>query len=129
MLLDETLNGNDVEVSNHERMALSLDLRAVGMSDVVNNNSLRNETKYLSWEVCVDHGATLHHCYQSKLKEKEVVISMQKSSTEHSHEDLGWLEDDSEDDGVENTHAKEFENELRTSLEKELFFLKLERIG
>ena len=68
MLLDENLNGNDVEASNHKRMALSLDLRVVGMSDVVNNNSLRNKTKCLLREARAECDVTLHDCNQSKLK-------------------------------------------------------------
>ena len=130
MLLDENLNGNDVEASNHKRMALSLDLRVVGMSDVVNNNSLRNETKSLLREVCVECGVILHNYNQSKLKVKEVEIAVQNSSTEYVHDDLGWLEDDSDDEEVDNAPAEEVESKLRTSLEKEFKkYLKMERIG
>ena len=70
-------------------MVLVLDLRTVGMSHVVNNNSLRNETKHILREACVDHGVTLHDHNQRKLKAKEVAISVQNSSMEHRDDDLG----------------------------------------
>ena len=42
MLLGETLNTNDVGLSERERIDLGLHLRAVVMSDVVDNTTLRN---------------------------------------------------------------------------------------
>ena len=65
MLLGDTLNRNYAEVSNSERMDLGLDLHTVGMSYVVNNNSLRN-AKYLLREVHVECGTTSRNYNKSK---------------------------------------------------------------
>ena len=67
---------------------MGLCVRTVLMSDVVDNSSLRNETKCLLREARVEHGATSHNCNQSNLKVKEEVIAVQKSSINHRHDNL-----------------------------------------
>ena len=54
-----------------------------------------------------------------KVKVKEAETAVKKFSTGHIHDDLGWSEDESHDEEVDNTHAKEVERKLRMSLEKE----------
>ena len=44
---------------------------------------------------------------------------MQKSSMDHRHDDLGWSEDESDDEEVDNTPAEEVESKLRMLLETE----------
>ena len=61
MLLGEILNGDDAEASNQERIALGLDLLSIVMSDITDNSSIRNETKILLCEECVEHGTTAHN--------------------------------------------------------------------
>ena len=46
MLLGETLNANDVKLSESERIALGLEPRAALMSDVVENATLKNKTRF-----------------------------------------------------------------------------------
>ena len=95
---------------------------------MVNKNSPRNETKYILQEAHVECGAISYNHNQSKLKVKEVSISVKSSSTEYRHNDLCWLEDDSDDEDVDNVPAEVVENKLRTSLEKDYTFYKLKII-
>ena len=61
MLLGEMLNVNDVELLKCERMDLGLDLRAVVMSDVINNVTLSNETRSILIKAHVEHGTSSHN--------------------------------------------------------------------
>ena len=118
MILDKALNGNNTEVSNSESIYLGVDLRAVVMSDVVDNSSLRNETKSILREACAGHSASSHDHNQSEAKEKEVEIVVQHSSTECRPSDLHWLEDDFGHKKVGNEPIEKVENKLRTLLKK-----------
>ena len=64
MLLGETLNANDMELSERKRMVLGLDLRTLAMSDAVDNIKLRNEIQSLLTKACVDCGAASHNYKQ-----------------------------------------------------------------
>ena len=50
-------------------------------------------------------------------------MTVHNSSKDHENTDLGWLEDDSDEEEVDSTPAEEFESKLIISLEKD-FFLK-----
>ena len=88
MILGETLNTNDVESLERERMALGLDLCTVVTSDVVYKIILRNKTGSLLVKLFVEHGVTSHHCNKSKVKVKEVAIAVHDYSTEVTLKEL-----------------------------------------
>ena len=121
MQLGEILNENNVEVSNRERIYLGLYLRASIISDVAQNPSLRNETKTLLREICVEYGLKARKCSQSKVKMKQISIEVEIPSTKERNDDIGWLEDQSDDDTVENTPkltSEETEKKMKYSINK-----------
>ena len=63
---------------------MDLILRAVAMSDVVDNIVLRNETRSLFTKAYVEYGATSHNYNKSKVKVKKVAIAVHNSSTENT---------------------------------------------
>ena len=48
---------------------------------------------------------------------KEAEIAVQNSLEECRHKDMGWSEDDYDEEEIDKRHEEEAENELRTSLE------------
>ena len=119
MLIGETLNENDVELSERERMSLGLDLRAVVTSDTVDNFTLRNETRSILTKSCIEYGIIYHNHNKSKVKVKETAIAEHNSSTDNPLKERGSSDDEHAREEVDNTPAEKVENKLRTSLEKE----------
>ena len=92
------------------------------MSDIADNSSVRNETKILLREVCVEYGIISHKYNQIKVKVKEVHIEADNASAER-HNGLGWSDHETADEVVGNTPAptaEEIENKLKALLVKEL---------
>ena len=105
---------------NRERVVLRLLLRVATMSSVVGDSSLKSDVKSLLREVCTKCGTAPRNHSQSKAIAKEVEIEVQNSSEEHGSRNLGWSEDDSDDEEVSSMPAAEAEIKLRVPLEKEV---------
>ena len=84
MLLGKTLNVNDVELLERERIALGLGPREIMTSDVVDNVTISNERRSLLIKSCVEHGLVSHNCNESKAKVKEDPIAVHNSLTENT---------------------------------------------
>lgn len=82
VLLGETLNTNDVELLERERISLDLDLCTVVLKDAVDSVTLRNEEIYFLIKACVENGVTSHNYNKIKVKVKDVAVLVHDSSTE-----------------------------------------------
>ena len=54
-------------------------------------------------EAHVECGLTAHNFNQRKVNIKKISVAVEKSSTKERHNDLGYSEDDSDNEAVENT--------------------------
>ena len=82
MLLGELFKRDGVESLHRERIALGLCLRSAMMSDVVDNSSLRNETKTILREAHVEYGVIAHKHNQRKVKMRKAHITVKNDSAE-----------------------------------------------
>ena len=101
-------------------MALDLCFHTFVINEISENHSLRNETKNLLCEICVDHCAIDHNHDQRKIKIKGVNISVENLSVEERNDDLVWSEYELDDEAVENSlepTTEEIENKMKSSLE------------
>ena len=119
MLLGEMLNVNDVELLKCERMYLGMDLRAVVMSDVINNVTLSNETRSILIKSHVEHGTSSHNWNKIKVEAKEVAIAVNCYLIDRHLKELSWSDHESNKEQLDNAPAEEVEIKLKISLEKD----------
>ena len=102
-------------------MSLGLDLSDVVMSNVSDNSSLRNNIKNLLHEACVECSIIAQKCNQRKVIVEGFIIEVENNSEDQRFNDLGWSDDESVDETVDNAPAptaEEIENKLKALLEK-----------